>query len=279
MPTIAQWAIGYRRLGWSVFPIVPGHKFPPGGFRLKRCFDNLLEESEILSWWEKNPGYNIGLATGKVSGVDCLDFDGSGALDIYEASIGGFSETITQSTGRTDGGFHALYKYHGGGLKSKKYLEEDGHGIDLKTDGGIIVLSPSVHKSGKRYQWRINPLTDGLEDLADFPDDAKSFFAKQNTDIKKINPSELHSKGIPDGLKHHDGFRYACRLRALGLCFDEAIVLMEHVFSVCDPPPKDGVKKAAFDRVTQAYSKFEPGIRQEDDPRNGKKICVRPIRC
>jgi hypothetical protein len=277
MPNIRDWAIEYRRLGWSVFPLVFGHKFPPKGFALKRCFEQLPTESEIIAWWKQWPDSNVGLATGKVSGVDVIDFDGLNALDAYEANIGEFIETIMQTTGRANTGFHALYRYHGGGLKSKKYLESNGGGVDLKTDGGLVVLAPSVHKSGTSYKWAINPISDGLNDLADFPHDALEHFQQQCTEHRKLDPAELHIKGISDGRKHHDGFRYACRLRTLGLCFDEALVLLEHVFSVCNPPPRDGIKKAAFDRVMAAWGKFEPG-RQAGDPRQNetRKIRIRP---
>jgi len=122
------------------------------------------------------------MITGDVSGVDSIDLDGPLARDILNAQTGvELPESISFKTGRKDSGMQVLFRYHGGGLKTKAGYVTDGNGngVDLKTDGGLTVLPPSIHKSGKRYEWIINPIEMGLEDLEDFPPEVLSFMAKQ----------------------------------------------------------------------------------------------------
>ena len=80
-------------------------------------------------------------------------------------------ETLTQSTGRIEGGVHLFFKDNGSGLQCHTGRDEN-KGIDLKTNGGIVVLSPSVHESGKHYEWsNVNPIEDGLDDHLEMPAD------------------------------------------------------------------------------------------------------------
>jgi hypothetical protein len=90
-----------------------------------------------------------------------------------------------QSTGRAEGGSHLFFKCNGNGLRNVTGKGEY-KGIDLKTDGGIVVLAPSPHKSGKHYQWsNINPIEDGLDDLLEMPADVIAHFKKQSGGDRK----------------------------------------------------------------------------------------------
>ncbi len=61
-------------------------------------------------------------------------------------------------------------------------------GVDLKAGGGLVVVSPSIHPSGKKYQWsNINPIKDGLNDLLEMPPEMIEFFSKQNGNKSAIN--------------------------------------------------------------------------------------------
>ncbi|HEX8352875.1 MAG TPA: bifunctional DNA primase/polymerase, partial [Pyrinomonadaceae bacterium] len=40
------------------------------------------------------------------------------------------------------------------GVTFKNSASVLGEGLDVKTDGGYVVAAPSLHASGKRYQWR-----------------------------------------------------------------------------------------------------------------------------
>jgi hypothetical protein len=177
---MVEQAIKYAELGWSVIPLVPKGKVPPKGMAWKKFQIKKATPNEIRKWWEQYPDANIGIVSGKVSGIVVVDFDGADAIERFEAKVCKLPETIFQVTGRPEGGKHAFFKYpsHGKSLKTKPgYLE----GVDLKAVGGYVVVSPSIHPSGKEYKWiNIHPIENGLNDLLEMPQEMIDFFSKQN---------------------------------------------------------------------------------------------------
>ncbi len=157
-----EWALLYAGLGFAVFPLRPRDKRPAteGGFKAATT-----DARQIAEWWDRCPGYNIGMATGAISGglvVIDLDIDkdkgvdGYGTLKKWQESHGALPETWQSITGR--GGYHLFYK-DAASNKSRAGLYE---GIDVRADGGYVVAPPSVHPNGRRYEWEQGP-GDGLE--------------------------------------------------------------------------------------------------------------------
>ena len=88
------------------------------------------------------------------SGFLALDIDlrngGFETLSALEAELGALPVTVEQNTG--GGGKHFLFRLPA--LQpGNKFRGELGPGVDVKAQG-YIVVSPSVHASGKRYQWQ-----------------------------------------------------------------------------------------------------------------------------
>jgi hypothetical protein len=259
-------ALQYEKLGISVIPLVPGHKFPPKGVTWKDRQTTRATPDDIRQWWQDYPKSHVGMITGAISGIDSIDLDGPYAKDILETQAGvELPESISYITGREDSGMQVLFKYHGGGLKTKAGYVTDGNGngVDLKTDGGLTVLPPSVHKSGKRYEWLIDPTDMSLDDLEDFPQEVLSFMAKQcmnsagnNQYRDRVDAEKWFKEGIPNGKKHHDLFRYVCQKINQNLAYDEVLILTTELARRCDPLPQDGPEQAALDRVNQAFSKY-----------------------
>jgi Bifunctional DNA primase/polymerase, N-terminal len=57
-------------------------------------------------------------------------------------------QTVESRTG--GGGRHLYYAHPGGHVGNRAGLRP---GIDLRGDGGCIVLPPSIHPSGNAYAW------------------------------------------------------------------------------------------------------------------------------
>ncbi|WP_432170943.1 bifunctional DNA primase/polymerase [Streptomyces sp. 1222.5] len=102
----------------------------------------------IHHWWTEEPDANIG-APCKLNGWAVIDIDprngGRESLQALEKRVGVLPGTTMQLTGGD--GLHILYRspdYELPGLL--------GPGIDFKHNG-YILLAPSVHSSGGRYQW------------------------------------------------------------------------------------------------------------------------------
>lgn len=161
--SLLQAALQYTRKGFPVFPVhgvVDGHctcqntdcdqigKHPRTAHGFK---DATNDQRQILEWWRKWPTANIGMPTGRASGLFVLDVDPrhGGHKSLRRLlEHGPVPHTPEQWSG--GGGKHIFLKYSGEPLP--KALAP---GIDIKAEGGYVILAPSVHKSGKRYRWEI----------------------------------------------------------------------------------------------------------------------------
>jgi len=99
------------------------------------------------------PGSNIGITTGERAGIFVLDVDprhgGECALAELELRQGELPTTVTSATG--GGGLHFLFQHPGGTVKNS--AGAIGRGLDIRGEGGLIVVPPSIHASGTFYTW------------------------------------------------------------------------------------------------------------------------------
>jgi hypothetical protein len=115
------------------------------------------DPERIRSWWSRWPHANVGIRTGRESGLVVLDVDprngGEDGLADLEARHGGTPETPTVETG--GGGTHT-YLRHPGAAEIPCCRDFGGFlGVDLKADGGYVVAPPSLHASGRTYEWNL----------------------------------------------------------------------------------------------------------------------------
>ena len=152
---IVEYAIYYSRCGWLVFPCNPTDKRPlvSNGF-----YAATIDEDQIRAWWGRWPNAMIGARMGATSGVWAIDPDApkDGSPDGLAnwahlvAKYGGISQTHTHNT--PNGGQHLLFKFREdrpvtnseGGLK--------GLGINVRGEGGYIIVPPSVMANGRAYE-------------------------------------------------------------------------------------------------------------------------------
>jgi hypothetical protein len=111
------------------------------------------DPATITKWWEMWPDANIGLLTGRESGVFVVDVDprhgGSDTLKALLEKHGQLTEKVYATTG--GGGWHIFFKHPGVYVKSR--ANGLGQGVDVKGEGGYVVAAPSLHASGNRYLW------------------------------------------------------------------------------------------------------------------------------
>jgi hypothetical protein len=146
-----DFALQYASRGWYVFPLSPRSKKP---LKNTRGFhDASTSERCIERFWDINPGANIGIATGKKSGFIGLDVDGekgSRSLTKLETELGPLPETLEQITGSRKGR-QLIFKWPATReVRNKQNLRP---GIDIRGEGGYIVVPPSIHPSGGVYEW------------------------------------------------------------------------------------------------------------------------------
>ncbi len=137
--------------GWRIHPLRPREKTPvtPHG-----CLDASYDPEVIKEWWDRWPWANIGVATGAGSGVVVIDVDGPQGWWRWAelCSEHGTTETLVQQTGRADGGMQLFFAHPGRHIGNRGALAGCGD-IQVRGDGGYVVVPPSVHPSGRCYRW------------------------------------------------------------------------------------------------------------------------------
>lgn len=142
---ILECALEYRnKYNFSLIPLKRETKKPYISW--KEYQERLSTEEEIKNWLGKWSNANIGIVTGKISGITVVDFDNPEALEYAERQ--GLPLTPLVKTGK---GFHAYFRYEEGVGNFQK--RDDLPDIDLRGDGGYVVAPPSIHKSGRQYTW------------------------------------------------------------------------------------------------------------------------------
>lgn len=114
---------------------------------------------QVRGWWRRWPQANVGVVTGEVSGVAVVDVDprhgGDASLRDLEARWQVLPIAPEVRTG--GGGRHLWFR-----LDVPAPCTTLASGVDLKGDGGMVVVPPSVHTSGGRYVWRAGGSPDEL---------------------------------------------------------------------------------------------------------------------
>jgi hypothetical protein len=144
-------ALSYRARGWSVVPAAERGKRPI--VRWQPFQDSPPDEADLRKWFARWPDANLAVVTGAVSGLVVLDVDrghgGDDSLAALEERHGGLPATVEATTG--SGGRHIYFAHPGHEVRNRTGLAD---GLDLRGDGGVIVVPPSIHPSGKPYRWR-----------------------------------------------------------------------------------------------------------------------------
>jgi len=147
----------YLNKGWSVFPVMitkNGNKYEKKPLvKWMDYMSRMPDKTEVDVWFGLFKDFNgVGLATGKQSGVVVLDIDDP--VDDY-----GFSSPVSVKT--ISGGKHLYFKHRPG---IRNTVRVSGKPIDVRGDGGFVVLPPSFCGEAK-YLW----LGYDFEHLSDFP--------------------------------------------------------------------------------------------------------------
>jgi hypothetical protein len=151
MTSTEQFALSYLSRDWSVIPIKRRAKQP---LILWEPFQRRLpREDEVREWFRRWPNAGVGIVTGAISNLVVIDVDvqhgGDKALAEMERRTGPLPPTIEAITG--GGGRHLYFAYPGQPMPNRVGWT---HGIDLRSDGGLVVAPPSFHPSGRRYEWK-----------------------------------------------------------------------------------------------------------------------------
>lgn len=120
--------------GCSIIPI--GKDKKPLLKSWKQYQTTPADEDQIAAWWQTFPEANIGIVTGKVSGITVVDLDVDPATGETRTPLDAFPPTYTVRTG--NGGYHLYYDY-APGLTISAGAYPQFPGVDIRNDGGFVV--------------------------------------------------------------------------------------------------------------------------------------------
>lgn len=143
--TVLEAALSYRERGYSVIPVKKNKK----PFISWEEFQKRLSTSEeIKGWWRKWPSANVGIVTGKVSGICVIDIDEPEGFEAIQEYIPDSLEIPAARTPK--GGQHLYFRAPDPCPGNNAKLIP---GCDFRGEGGYIIAPPSTNAGGKPYEW------------------------------------------------------------------------------------------------------------------------------
>jgi hypothetical protein len=255
---LLDYAIDYARKGLSV---VPCHAVTESGkctCKGKTCRSAgkhprinwkeqgklALTEQQLADYWKVWPDSNLGIVTGAVSRIAVLDIDGEEgkkSLEEIGLPLSAFPKTPLVLTG--GGGYHLYFEYpYDMELATKAGVLPK---VDIRANLGFIVAPPSLHLSGKTYQW-----ADGLSilDLKPARFDWNLILEGEKRRYKRADtlPEDpgvdwwiLALEGARSGSRNQTATRLVGRYSRKGLCYPEIKMLMDSWNARNEPPLPD----------------------------------------
>jgi hypothetical protein len=242
-------ALRYAELGYPVFPCVPGGKAPltEHGF-----YDATTDPEQIERWWTQHPSANTGISA---EGLVVIDIDGEAnswpgdperALDLAAGPM-----ALTPRGGR-----HVVFRKPEG----KAWKCSTGKlapGVDVRTDGGYIVVPPSRTAQGE-YRWVEDlELDEPAERLPEPPAWLVEELDRLSASPEPSRNGTLPSDGnpIPQGQRNATLARLAGTMRRVGMSRSEIATALSRVNQDrCVPP----LSSREVERIAASIAQYEP---------------------
>ncbi len=164
---ILEEASRYIALGFSVIPLGSitkdefGKKvieYPKDGW--KKYQENIVSQEEVSQW----DCENLGIVTGKVSNLLVLDTDSykqNYNIELFKS----FNLPITPVQETASGGRQYFFRLPKDLIiKNAVCIGSKDSGIDIRGDGGMVIVSPSTTPYGQ-YKWILSPIDTPLADI------------------------------------------------------------------------------------------------------------------
>ena len=202
----------------------------------------------LRSWWQKHPDANIGIATSAAFTILDIDPRNGGDVSLDElVRTHGADAFISPWRVRTGGGgWHLAYRTPPG-TRCRNGVKP---GIDIKAEGGFVVVPFSLHASGTPYGFD-PPLTAlDLSMLRELPS------ALQPSSTTRTSTTASAGK-LGTGSRNDTLASIAGKLRDRGAGQQEIEAALKSVNAiVCDPPLSD----AEIQRTAASIAKYPAGV-------------------
>jgi putative DNA primase/helicase len=240
-------AINYSKQGWAVFPCTSKVPLTPNGFK-----DASNDPATVESLFAAHPNANIGLVTGKISGIFVVDIDikngAGGAESLIELEKRNGLVPPTKESLTWSGGRHLFFKYPEEGVGCRTGIRP---GIDIRGDGGYIIAPPSV-VNGRPYAWEVSN-----HPIVEAPDWLLEMLSEKKPDLDMTQPQVFEK-----GKRNSTLASLAGKMRRLGCDQDQ---IEQHLLKInqdsCKPPlPERTVRK-----IAQSISRYPATIAEVKD--------------
>lgn len=241
--SLKEWALWYASQGHPVFPL----HTPLGqscSCRNAQCEDigkhpriqggltkATTDADQIEQWWTQWPMANIGLRTGITLWALDIDPRKGGDTELYtlERDHDSLPETPRSKTG--GGGAHIVFALPTEGTIHNRVNVASG--VDIRGDGGYIVVPPSKHISGQSYTW------DSVADLEDTPLAPAPAWLLTLIHTQAYDAPTAPDAPIPDGKRNDTLSRMAFAMRKAGMSLKEIHTALDAVNQARCRPPLD----------------------------------------
>lgn len=218
-------ALGYLGRGYSVIPVARSKKpiIPWDEYQTRRP-----RAEEVQAWWEKWPDANVGIVTGKISGLTVIDCDSKQGIDSVARVAG---EHFVSPTVETSRGVQYYCRFDPAAVNRHTVMED----VDIRSEGGFVVAPPSVHASGRVYAW-IEPFTLDTVPLPFVPATLLGGQSASTAGPALVKREGAITNAFAKG-KRHDSILHVLRCSADGgLELDWLMGLGRRLAESCDPP-------------------------------------------
>jgi hypothetical protein len=245
-------ALRYAELGYRVFPCAPGAKTP----LTKHGFCDATTDPDVIEgWWRDHPSANVAIATERLV---VIDVDGTANPWLANEPDRAHELAVAPLSLTPNGGRHYVFRAPSG----KSYRGQAGKlapRVDVRADGGYIVVPPSVLAGGKAYCWAEGMELDApAEKLPEPP----AWLVTALDQLATSSPTTAHvasggneANTIPSGQRNATLARLAGTMRRVGMAQAEIVAAL-HVTnkSRCVPP----LSPAEVERIAESVARYEP---------------------
>lgn len=237
-------ALRYAQIGWAVLPCQPRGKRPLTKNGVK---DAITDPEVIRRWWRRWPSANVGIATG-ASGLVVIDLDGDEGLRSWQtlrAELGLPADIPQVATAK---GCHLYFGTNGTPIRPRV---RNLPGVDVRAGDSYVIAPPSVHPSGRRYEWAdfLSPWDVPLPPLP------HSLAERLNGKPGGNGKAEPLPERIREGQRNATLTSLAGSLRRRGASYEAILAALQEENRLrCDPPlPDDEVM-----RIAKSVARYEP---------------------
>tara|TARA_R110002020_G_scaffold341992_1_gene556525 strand:- start:879 stop:3029 length:2151 start_codon:yes stop_codon:yes gene_type:complete len=215
----------------SIIPLLPNDKKPKG--KWDKFQKERMTPDQAFNHFEANPNDNIGMVTGKISGISVIDVDGEeGVHSLKESGI----ELPDTAVVKTPKGWHYYYKYNPELKQGANRLNK----VDIRNDGGYVVVPPS-EINGVHYKNKGNGHKYIEEFNIDIPKEFKGVYTepsvkdKSSTQEKPQWVADALANGVSSGRRNDVATRLAGYFHSKGIAQDIIFTMLQEFADKCTP--------------------------------------------